>query len=413
MISLILPLVVAGAAPDSISLKPLTSGAMPKVGFYVPQRLDLSTTMPANFTHLPAGATRFGTLKFGGKAYPAVETQQDGEPYGIEVDFSGTGDFGSAHVIPWTVRKPNPGSAGSNLYMATIQAPTPICGGANADLSFYRFEPNDPQRAQLKDTLLYYGNYALEGTANLGGKSYNVMLVDTMSKGEFGQKLDKPMGKLSAYTLLIDRDGDGKFKMQYEGYDPEKPFNIGGTTYELTGLTGAGSHIGVRKSSVEVAEVPIPQVFAMGKPVAPFTATDRSGHIVHFPQDFKGKVVMLDFWATWCGPCMGEVPNVVKVYNQLHSQGFEILGISLDNAETMSKIDPVTKEHGMTWNQIADGKYWDAAIAKLYNVQAIPQAYIIDGDTGMILAEGQAVRGDALLPAVQKALASKQGAQRK
>ena len=100
-------------------------------------------------------------------------------------------------------------------------------------------------------------------------------------------------------------------------------------------------------------------------------------------------------------------PNVVSVYNQLHGKGFEILGISLDNAQSLKNIAPVTKDKGMTWDQVADGKYWDAAVAKLYGIQSIPAAFIVDGDTGIILSEGEAIRGENLLPAVQKALGAK------
>ena len=101
--------------------------------------------------------------------------------------------------------------------------------------------------------------------------------------------------------------------------------------------------------------------------------------------------------------------EIVKVYNAMHEKGFEILGISLDNADTLKNLGPVTKQQGMTWNQVADGKYWNAAVAKLYGVQAIPAAYIVDGDTGQIYAEGESIRGENFLPAVQKALATKSG----
>ena len=135
-----------------------------------------------------------------------------------------------------------------------------------------------------------------------------------------------------------------------------------------------------------------------------FTATDVRGKTVHFPSDFKGKIVLLDFWATWCGPCMGEVPNVVNTYKAMHRNGFEILGISLDNSQTRKSVGRVTKAKGMTWDQVSDGKYWEAAVAKLYGVVSIPQAYIVNGTTGVIVAEGDGIRGENLLPAVQKAL---------
>src|SRR5437016_12598023 len=77
-----------------------------------------------------------------------------------------------------------------------------------------------------------------------------------------------------------------------------------------------------------------PKTPAKGDKVISFTTTTTDGKKVVFPDDFKGKVVLLDFWATWCGPCMGEAPNVVAVYKKYHEKGFEILGISLDNKDT-------------------------------------------------------------------------------
>ena len=415
MLTTLFSLLVVGQGSPTLELHPLRSGASAKVGFYVPQRLPLSETQPADLKNVPAGATRFGSFSFGGKQYPTIEIQTGGAPSAVVIDFSGTGDFASAKRFAWNARPADPRKpTGFKLYMTDVMAPSRIGGSSPVQVTFYRFDPADPARVKLKlnDTLLYYANYALEGTATLAGKPYKAMVIDTLTRGDFDGGPSTAAGQLGASTILIDRDGDGRFRAPYETFDASKPFNIDGTTYQVTGLHGDGAHTTIIKSTEMVAEIPVPASFAVGRKVTPFTAVDRSGKTVHFPEDFKGKVVMLDFWATWCGPCMGEVPNVVSVYNQTHPQGFEILGISLDNAQTISKIPSVTKDNGMTWDQVADGKYWDAAIAKLYGIQSIPAAFIVDGDTGMILAEGENIRGGKLLPAVQKALSARKGAPR-
>lgn len=93
-------------------------------------------------------------------------------------------------------------------------------------------------------------------------------------------------------------------------------------------------------------------------------------------ETLKGKVVLIDFWATWCGPCVKEVPNVVAAYEKLHDKGFEIVGISLD--QDRAALMKFTKDHKMTWPQYFDGKGWDNMIAKRFHIQAIPAMWLLD-----------------------------------
>ena len=86
--------------------------------------------------------------------------------------------------------------------------------------------------------------------------------------------------------------------------------------------------------------------------------------------------MLLDFWATWCGPCVMEVPNVVATYRKLHGQGFEIVGISLDNSK--DKLLAFTKQRGMTWPQYFDGKVWSNDISSRFRVTGIPAMWLID-----------------------------------
>jgi peroxiredoxin len=118
--------------------------------------------------------------------------------------------------------------------------------------------------------------------------------------------------------------------------------------------------------------------------------------------NYKGKVLLLDFWATWCGPCVRELPNVLKTYETYHAKGFEIVGISLD--DNAQKLASFTKEKNMTWPQYFDGLAWRNKLAVKYGVNSIPATYLLDGQ-GIIIAKD--LRGEALAQAVAKALAAK------
>lgn len=140
-----------------------------------------------------------------------------------------------------------------------------------------------------------------------------------------------------------------------------------------------------------------------------FHLTPINGPKINFPADYQGKVVLLDFWATWCGPCREELPNVVAAYQKYHAKGFDVVSVSLDEPGQGPQLLQFAREHDMTWPQIYDGGYWNAAVATEYGVQAIPCPVVVDGDTGKILAVGADALGDRLDKVVESALASKAG----
>jgi thiol-disulfide isomerase/thioredoxin len=158
----------------------------------------------------------------------------------------------------------------------------------------------------------------------------------------------------------------------------------------------------LQKQEAQQADVSkIQDALAVGSQFPDFSVKDVAGKPLSLT-DFKGKVVMIDFWATWCGPCRGEIPNVVATYQKYHDKGFDIVGISLD--QDQQKLLDYTKENGMTWQQFFDGQGWGNKLAVKYGIQSIPATFLLDGEGKII---GKDLRGEALEQAVASALANK------
>ncbi len=137
---------------------------------------------------------------------------------------------------------------------------------------------------------------------------------------------------------------------------------------------------------------------ADGSPAPEISLPDPDGNTVTL-SSFKGKVVLIDFWASWCNPCRKENPNMVRIYNKYHSRGFEILGVSLD--KTKESWVKAIADDKLSWTHCSDLKFWQSEAALTYNVSAVPYTVLIDRE-GKIIAKG--LRGDELEARLEKIL---------
>ncbi len=148
--------------------------------------------------------------------------------------------------------------------------------------------------------------------------------------------------------------------------------------------------------------VAIMKTVAVGQKAPDFTMNDVNGNAVALSSKFGTKLLLVDFWAAWCGPCRQENPNVVKVWKEFNKKGFDVYGVSLD--QTKDAWLKAIADDNLTWTHVSDLQYWQNAAAKQYGVNSIPASFLLD-ETGTIIARN--LRGEALYNKVNELLGAK------
>jgi peroxiredoxin len=132
-------------------------------------------------------------------------------------------------------------------------------------------------------------------------------------------------------------------------------------------------------------EISLAKIAQVGTMAKNFTQQDPDGKPVKLT-DFKGKYVLIDFWASWCGPCRRENPNLVKAYNKYKEQNFTVLGVSLDRKDGRMAWRKAIYDDNLTWTQVSDLQYFDNEVAVMYGIRSIPSNVLID-PSGKIVAK--------------------------
>ena len=230
--------------------------------------------------------------------------------------------------------------------------------------SFLLFLDENPASVRL-DSANYYRNTKVEGS------DLHNLFVEY--KSERNVEIDSfirqhPSSLVSAYALYRDysyRLSPEEIRSNIDLLDP----SLWNTPY------------------VEVLEELIPtlEVVAVGNEAPNFVADDTEGNVVEFSNYIgKSKYLLLDFWASWCGPCRRENPNIVKAYEEYKDKGFDIFAVSLDSSRD-GWVAAIEKD-GLDWTNVSDLLLWDSEPAKLYGVRAIPSNFLID-ENGVIVAK--------------------------
>jgi len=163
-------------------------------------------------------------------------------------------------------------------------------------------------------------------------------------------------------------------------------------------MAARGAAISMARLDAQAAADSVPVGLEVGQRFPDFNEMDIAGQPLSVAAH-RGQVTMIDFWATWCPPCRAEMPNVIATYNQYHAEGFDIIGVSLDDKQ--NALTKFTQARGMAWPQYFDGQVWHNKLAKKYGVHRIPMDYLLDRH-GLII--GKELRGEELGQAVAKAV---------
>lgn len=176
----------------------------------------------------------------------------------------------------------------------------------------------------------------------------------------------------------------------FEKFEKRYPNN----RYALEELARIHEELGNTKLAEEYRQKADPMSELVGKVVPDFSAIALDGKPISL-QQYRGKVILLDFWGIWCGFCLAEMPNVKRVYDTYKDQGFDIIGVNLDTDER--RLRNYLKENDIRWRQIFSGQKWKSPLVQQYHIRSIPAPWLIDRDGTLISREARGVKLERLV----------------
>ncbi|MFQ5768922.1 MAG: TlpA family protein disulfide reductase [bacterium] len=344
----------------------MESDAMAIVNYYIPKRINLQDAPQERDLKLPefkSKQPKFGVLILGNSPDSlitlALDELQEGSFSYIYIDKNNNEDLSDDGEPFWDEDKNGYWTKEALVDVhykegkKKAAVPYPI--------TFYRY------KHRLQDSIIAFRNGYRKGNITLKDSTYKIALLD--------DDLDGLFNDLEKGALIIDVNRDGILvgsTDSFEYFSLNHPFNINGITYGVKHITPAGNWIAI---SVADSLAPPKMVLAPGSEAPTFSMTVLDGRVINL-LDLRDKVVLLDFWASWCKPWQEELLTLKQVYYRYHEQGFEIIGLNLDY--DLDRLKEYLTKHRIVWPQITDGHGWEMPLVALYHVEAIPRNFLLD-----------------------------------
>jgi peroxiredoxin len=321
-----------------------------------------------------APGVREGVITLGGRTYRLTVTERSYGTSVLGLDRNYDGKIEPSESLPMKSEAAQDQDGKPLKFFRAARLVKAPYGGGEVNLNI-TYAPKYP-------SLMAFVDYGRKGMVRVGANRYQAQLRDLLHRGDFSLPPDE---KGQGIRLVLDVNGNGRFDSRGETFTVGKPFRIAGQTYEARVPKKDGSVIEIRPSSAEAVEVAPPFVARRGQPLPGFTGTTVDGKTVRFPEDFRGKPLLIDFMGLWSNDTEEATPALVELRK---TSGLAIVGVGIGYPDDAPKLVKNAQENGIDWPILFDKEGWQGPIAQALNAIRVPTRFLLDGE-GQVLAFGE------------------------